>query len=101
MAKESLQCLCRRRESPNDWMRAMIVPIYKGKGDRSECKNYRGISLLSIPGSVRKNFDRESLQSNSKVEVKVIWVSVLPQAVCFSGGCQPDHPNSPPWRHPW
>ena len=36
----------------NYWMRAIIVPIYKGKGDRSECKNYRGISLLSIPGKV-------------------------------------------------
>ena len=37
---------------PNDWMRAIIVPIYKGKGDRSKCKNYRGISLLTIPGKV-------------------------------------------------
>ena len=37
---------------PNDWMRAIIVPIYKGKGDRSECKHYRGINLLSIPGKV-------------------------------------------------
>ena len=36
----------------NDWMKAIIVPIYKGKGDRSECKNYRGISLLSILGKV-------------------------------------------------
>ena len=39
-------------EVPVDWMRAIIVPIYKGKGDRNECKNYRGISLLSIPGKV-------------------------------------------------
>ena len=37
---------------PNDWMRAMIVPIYMGQSDRSECKNYREISLLSIPGKV-------------------------------------------------
>ena len=34
----------------NDWIRVIIVPIYKGKGNRSKCKNYRGISLLSIPG---------------------------------------------------
>ena len=36
----------------NDWMRVIIVPIYKGKGDRSICKNYRGRSILSIPGKV-------------------------------------------------
>ena len=24
----------------NEWMRAIIVPIYKGKDDRSECKNH-------------------------------------------------------------
>ena len=33
-------------------MRAITVPIYKGKGDRSECKNYMGINLLSIPSKV-------------------------------------------------
>ena len=35
---------------PEDWKKACIVPIYKGKGCKNECKNYRGISLLSIPG---------------------------------------------------
>ena len=29
-----------------DWRSAVIVPLYKGKGERTECKNYRGISLL-------------------------------------------------------
>ena len=28
------------------------MPLYKGKGSRDECGNYRGISLLSIPGKV-------------------------------------------------
>ena len=37
---------------PDNWMRAIIVPIYKGESDRSKCKNYRGISLFSIPGKV-------------------------------------------------
>ncbi len=29
-----------------------IVKFYKAKGSRSECSNYRGISLLSVPGIV-------------------------------------------------
>ena len=36
---------------PEDWNKAIIVPIYK-KGNRMECSNYRGISLLSVPGKV-------------------------------------------------
>ena len=31
-----------------DWRSAVIVPLYKGKGERTECKNYKGISLLSV-----------------------------------------------------
>ena len=27
---------------------AVIIPLYLGKGERNECKNYRGISLLSV-----------------------------------------------------
>ena len=33
---------------PEDWRYAVIVPLYKGKGERTECKNYRGISLLNV-----------------------------------------------------
>ena len=35
---------------PEDWRFAVIVPLYKGKEERTECKNYRGISLLSGVG---------------------------------------------------
>ena len=30
----------------------VIVPLYKGKGERTECKIYRGISLLSAFGKI-------------------------------------------------
>ncbi len=39
-------------EVPDDWKKAIIAPLYKGKGSRSECGSYRGISLLSVPGKV-------------------------------------------------
>src|ERR1700755_879090 len=37
---------------PQEWQDACIVPIYKGKGDKMVCKNYRGISLLSVVGKI-------------------------------------------------
>ena len=37
--------------SPIDLRRAIIIPIHK-KGSKTVCKNYRGISLLSVPGKV-------------------------------------------------
>ena len=33
---------------PKDWRSAVIVPLFKGKGKRKKCSNYRGISLLTI-----------------------------------------------------
>ena len=35
-----------------DWKVVCIIPIYKGKGDRRDCANYRAISILSILGKI-------------------------------------------------
>ena len=32
---------------PSAWRQSILIPIFKGKGDIQECKNYRGIKLLS------------------------------------------------------
>ena len=54
---------------PDDWIKAIIIPIYKGKGDRKECGSYRGISLLSIPGKVygRILIERVTEMTESKI----------------------------------
>ena len=39
-------------EAPVAWKRAVLVPLYKGKGDKRDADNTRGISLLSIAGKV-------------------------------------------------
>ncbi|VDP04095.1 unnamed protein product [Heligmosomoides polygyrus] len=32
---------------PDDWSNSIIVPIFKQKGDASDCSSYRGIKLIS------------------------------------------------------
>ena len=35
-----------------DWRSAVIIPLYKGKEEKTECKNYKGINLLSVVGEI-------------------------------------------------
>ena len=37
---------------PTHWKRGLVVPLWKGKGDRQDCNNYRGMTLLSVQGKV-------------------------------------------------
>ena len=39
--------LLRGEKMPEEWRRSVLVPLYKGKEDIKECKNYRGIKLMS------------------------------------------------------
>ncbi len=51
----------KKGEAPGDWKKAILVPLYKGKGSRSECHSYRWISLLSVPGKVYERILTERL----------------------------------------
>ena len=37
---------------PKDWKRGLVVALWEGKGDSQDCNNYRGVTLLSVPGKV-------------------------------------------------
>ena len=67
--------LCwREGEVPQDMKDANIVTLYKKKGDRSDCNNYRGISLLSVIG---KLFARVALK-----RLQVLAERVYPESQC-------------------
>ncbi|XP_044176632.1 uncharacterized protein LOC122959374 [Acropora millepora] len=64
-----LLCLCwEQGHIPQDMRDANIVTLYKNKGDRSDCNNNRGISLLSIVGKV---FARVALSRLQKLASRV------------------------------
>jgi len=37
---------------PSEWRDGIIASLYKGKGPKTKCSNYRPITLLSVPGKV-------------------------------------------------
>ena len=47
----------------------MTVSIYKGKGKRTECRSYRGISLISVVGKTYTGIllDRARMTMNKRV----------------------------------
>jgi len=56
------QKVWKTEQIPQDWKDGFIVKIPK-KGDLSDCKNYRGITLLSIPGKVFNRIILERLRA--------------------------------------
>jgi hypothetical protein len=47
-------CIWNKDELPQQWKESIIVPIYK-KGDKTDCNNYRGNSLLSTAYRILSN----------------------------------------------
>ena len=59
---------------PQDLCKANIITLYKNKGERSDCNNYRGTSLLGIVG---KAFARVVLN-----RLQTLAERVYPEAQC-------------------
>ena len=57
--------------APLDWRGACIVPLYIGKGDKCDCSNSRGISLLSVVDFLY-GCSARALSTKSTVKIAVI-----------------------------
>ena len=62
------------KELPQQFKDALIIAIYKTKGDRSDCGHYRGISLISTAGNILAKFLLKRLQNIAEV--------ILPERLC-------------------
>ena len=50
---ESLFAACWKHGMvPQDFKDSVFIPLYKNKGIKSDCSNYRGITLLSVAGTI-------------------------------------------------
>ena len=54
------------RRVPEDWQRAVVVPIWKKKGSKKDCSTYRSISLLSHTGKMNAKI----LQQRTRFKVE-------------------------------
>jgi hypothetical protein len=43
--------ICIKDKLPDQWKESIIAPVHK-KGDKTDCSNYRGISLLSTSATI-------------------------------------------------
>ena len=59
---------------PYDMLDSSIVALFKNKGDKGDCNNYRGISLLSVTG---KAFARVILKRLQRLAERI-----LPESQC-------------------
>jgi hypothetical protein len=49
-----IKLICNKEELPHQWKESIVVPTHK-KGDKTDCNNYQGISLLSTSYKILSN----------------------------------------------
>ena len=79
MALEALHSLltsiCEEEDVPKEFRNATVVSLFKNRGSKTDCGNYRGISLLYIAGKILARVILNLLITN-------ITEENLPEAQC-------------------
>jgi hypothetical protein len=66
---------------PQDWIDGEIVTLHK-KGDKTNCNNYSGITLLSVPGKVLANILLERIRQPVMKVLRQNQAGFLPGKSC-------------------
>ncbi|VDO65576.1 unnamed protein product [Schistosoma curassoni] len=66
---------------PTDWNDGYLIKIPK-KGDLSKCKNYRGITLLSVPGKVFNRILLNWLKDSVEIQLQDQQAVFLKDRLC-------------------
>jgi len=75
-ADQRFHNIWQQRAVPQDFKDALMVHIFKRKGDRHTCDDHRGIALLSIPGKILARVIASRLTSYVEAH------GVLPESQC-------------------
>ena len=60
---------------------AIILPLWKGKGSKSDCTKYRGISLLSVPAKVFAHIMSRTYEENDLCEAATATERLYPWSI--------------------
>ena len=52
--RKLITSIWKKEKLPEDWKESIIVPVHK-KGDKTDCNNYRGISILPTAYKILSN----------------------------------------------
>ena len=72
--RDIIQLIWDQEKMPDDFRDALIAALYKNKGSKADCGNYRGISVLSMPGKIFARIVLNRLIADSEAN--------LPEAQC-------------------
>ena len=67
-------CIWKKEKLPEEWKGSIIVPIHK-KGDKTDCNNYRDISLLPTTYKILSNILLSRLTPYAKEIIGIINVA--------------------------
>ena len=68
---ELIKTIWNEEKIPNAWKKGIITSIWKGKGDREQLKNHRGITVSSTIGNIMEEVIDRRINMAIKFIIKI------------------------------